>query len=109
MAEKYIKVTIVATIFLIALGGYTTSSGSGMGCSDVYPLCDSGWLPDFNKPEQFTEFAVGSERRSVSSKSWVEKRSTSDSFYSDAWEGLCGLPTFLSILPLGDTSILEEL
>ncbi len=56
MAEKYIKVTIVATIFLIALGGYTTSSGSGMGCSDVYPLCDSGWLPDFNNPEQFTEW-----------------------------------------------------
>jgi len=56
MAEKHLNVTIVATIFLIALGGYTTSSGSGMGCSDVYPLCDSGWLPDFNNAEQFTEW-----------------------------------------------------
>ena len=56
MANKHLKITIFATIFLIALGGYTTSSGSGMGCSDVYPLCDSGWLPDFNNPEQFTEW-----------------------------------------------------
>ncbi len=56
MVEKHLKVTIFATIFLIALGGYTTSSGSGMGCSDAYPLCDSGWLPNFNNPEQVTEW-----------------------------------------------------
>ena len=56
MIQKNLKITIFATIFLIALGAYTTASGSGMGCADVYPLCDSGWLPNFDNPEQVTEW-----------------------------------------------------
>tara|TARA_B100000029_G_scaffold508346_1_gene594991 strand:+ start:530 stop:1336 length:807 start_codon:yes stop_codon:yes gene_type:complete len=56
MIQRNLKITIYATIFLIALGAYTTASGSGMGCADVYPLCDSGWLPNFDNPEQVTEW-----------------------------------------------------
>ena len=41
--------TLVATLLLIVLGGYTRGSGSGFGCADRWPLCENGllggWLP----------------------------------------------------------------
>ena len=36
--------TLVATVALIALGGYTRGSGSGYGCEDRWPLCENGLL-----------------------------------------------------------------
>ena len=41
--------TLVATLLLIGVGGYTRGSGSGFGCADRWPLCENGllggWLP----------------------------------------------------------------
>jgi heme A synthase len=43
------RVTLGATITLIAVGGFTRGSGSGFGCADRWPLCEGGllggWLP----------------------------------------------------------------
>ena len=36
--------TLAATLFLIALGGFTRGSGSGYGCEDQWPLCQDGLL-----------------------------------------------------------------
>jgi cytochrome c oxidase assembly protein subunit 15 len=36
--------TLGATLFLIALGGFTRGSGSGYGCEDQWPLCQDGLL-----------------------------------------------------------------
>lgn len=41
--------TLLSTLLLIGLGGYTRGSGSGFGCADRWPLCENGllggWLP----------------------------------------------------------------
>jgi heme A synthase len=43
------RITLGATLVLIAVGGYTRGSGSGFGCADRWPLCEGGllggWLP----------------------------------------------------------------
>lgn len=36
--------TLVATVTLVALGGFTRGSGSGYGCADRWPLCEGGVL-----------------------------------------------------------------
>lgn len=38
-------VTAAATFALILLGVYTAATGSGLGCSAQWPLCDDGLLP----------------------------------------------------------------
>lgn len=35
---------LVATLLLVAVGGYTRGSGSGYGCADRWPLCHDGAL-----------------------------------------------------------------
>ncbi len=35
-------VTLVVTLFLVAVGGFTRGSGSGYGCADQWPLCENG-------------------------------------------------------------------
>lgn len=41
--------SLVATLLLIMVGGFTRGSGSGYGCADRWPLCENGllggWLP----------------------------------------------------------------
>lgn len=37
-------VTVIATIALVAVGGFTRGSGSGFGCADQWPLCRDGLL-----------------------------------------------------------------
>jgi len=37
-------VTLVATLLLVAFGGFTRGSGSGFGCADRWPLCQDGLL-----------------------------------------------------------------
>lgn len=43
------RLALVATLALVALGGFTRGSGSGYGCADRWPLCEDGllggWLP----------------------------------------------------------------
>ncbi len=36
------RFALVATLALVAIGGYTRGSGSGFGCSDRWPLCENG-------------------------------------------------------------------
>ncbi len=36
--------TLVATIVLVGVGGFTRGSGSGYGCEDRWPLCENGSL-----------------------------------------------------------------
>ena len=38
------RLTLVATLILVAVGGFTRGSGSGYGCSDRWPLCENGLL-----------------------------------------------------------------
>ncbi|MFV2039939.1 MAG: heme A synthase, partial [Acidimicrobiales bacterium] len=35
---------LVATLVLVAIGGFTRGSGSGYGCQDRWPLCENGLL-----------------------------------------------------------------
>lgn len=35
---------MIATLLLVALGGFTRGSGSGYGCEDRWPLCENGLL-----------------------------------------------------------------
>lgn len=37
-------VTVIATLALVAVGGFTRGSGSGFGCADRWPLCSGGLL-----------------------------------------------------------------
>jgi len=38
------KSSLIATLLLVAVGGFTRGSGSGYGCSDRWPLCEGGVL-----------------------------------------------------------------
>ena len=38
------KLTLIVTLFLVTLGGFTRGSGSGYGCADRWPLCEDGLL-----------------------------------------------------------------
>ncbi|MCZ7529008.1 MAG: COX15/CtaA family protein [Acidimicrobiia bacterium] len=42
--QKFAVATILATLLLVAFGGYTRGSGSGFGCADRWPLCEGGAL-----------------------------------------------------------------
>lgn len=44
-ARHVAYVTAGATFLLILLGVYTGATGSGLGCSAQWPLCDDGLLP----------------------------------------------------------------
>lgn len=38
------RLTLVLTLVLVTIGGYTRGSGSGYGCADRWPLCENGLL-----------------------------------------------------------------
>ena len=47
----------LSTYILILIGGYVTTSGSGLGCGDSWPLCSGSVFPNLNDPAQVIEFS----------------------------------------------------
>ena len=48
--------SVVSTYILILIGGYVTTSNSGLGCGESWPLCQGAVLPSFNDPAVLIEF-----------------------------------------------------
>ncbi|OLD55448.1 hypothetical protein AUI46_04670 [archaeon 13_1_40CM_2_52_13] len=47
--------SVVSTYILIVIGGYVTTSNSGLGCGESWPLCKGAVLPALNNPEVVIE------------------------------------------------------
>ncbi len=55
--EVFAYGSVVSTYILILLGGYVTTSTSGLGCGESWPLCENQVLPPLNDPHLVIEFA----------------------------------------------------
>jgi cytochrome c oxidase assembly protein subunit 15 len=42
--------SVVSTYVLIVIGGYVTTSNSGLGCGESWPLCKGAVFPSLNNP-----------------------------------------------------------
>ena len=49
--------SVVSTYILILIGGYVTTSNSGLGCGESWPLCNGAVLPVLNNSAQLIEFS----------------------------------------------------
>lgn len=49
--------SVVSTYILILLGGYVTTSNSGLGCGESWPLCNGQVLPSLADPKVLIEFS----------------------------------------------------
>ncbi len=49
--------SVVSTYILILIGGYVTTSNSGLGCGESWPLCNGTVLPSFSNAAQLIEFS----------------------------------------------------
>ena len=47
--------SVVSTYILIVIGGYVTTSNSGLGCGESWPLCRGAVFPSLNNPEIIIE------------------------------------------------------
>ena len=47
--------SVVSTYILIVIGGYVTTSNSGLGCGESWPLCQGALFPSLNNPEVVIE------------------------------------------------------
>jgi cytochrome c oxidase assembly protein subunit 15 len=47
--------SLVSTYILIVIGGYVTTSNSGLGCGESWPLCKGAVFPSLNNPEVVIE------------------------------------------------------
>jgi heme a synthase len=47
--------SVVSTYILIVIGGYVTTSNSGLGCGESWPLCRGAVFPSLNNPEVVIE------------------------------------------------------
>jgi cytochrome c oxidase assembly protein subunit 15 len=47
--------SVVSTYILIVIGGYVTTSNSGLGCGPSWPLCKGAVFPSLNNPEVVIE------------------------------------------------------
>ncbi len=47
--------SVVSTYILIVIGGYVTTSNSGLGCEESWPLCRGAVFPSLNNPEVVIE------------------------------------------------------
>ncbi len=49
--------SVVSTYILILIGGYVTTSNSGLGCGESWPSCNGAVLPSFSNAAQLIEFS----------------------------------------------------
>src|SRR2546428_8300490 len=47
--------SVFSTYILIVIGGYVTTSNSGLGCGESWPLCKGAVFPSLNNPEVIIE------------------------------------------------------
>ena len=47
--------SVVSTYILIVIGGYVTTSNSGLGCGESWPLCKGAVFSSLNNPEVVIE------------------------------------------------------
>jgi cytochrome c oxidase assembly protein subunit 15 len=47
--------SVISTYVLIVIGGYVTTSNSGLGCGESWPLCKGAVFPTLNNPEVVIE------------------------------------------------------
>ena len=47
--------SVVSTYILIVIGGYVTTSNSGLGCGESWPLCKGAVFPSLDNPEVVIE------------------------------------------------------
>ena len=47
--------SVVSTYVLIVIGGYVTTSNSGLGCGESWPLCKGAVFPSLDNPEVVIE------------------------------------------------------
>src|SRR6266849_2984847 len=47
--------SVLSTYILIVIGGYVTTSNSGLGCGESWPLCKNAVFPSLNNPEVVIE------------------------------------------------------
>ncbi len=47
--------SVISTYILIVIGGYVTTSNSGLGCGESWPLCNGAVFPSLNNPEVVIE------------------------------------------------------
>src|SRR5438552_8519136 len=47
--------SVVSTYILIVIGGYVTTSNSGLGCGESWPLCQGAVFPSLSNPEVVIE------------------------------------------------------
>jgi heme a synthase len=49
--------SVISTYVLIVIGGYVTTSNSGLGCGESWPLCQGAVFPSLNNPEVVIELS----------------------------------------------------
>jgi heme a synthase len=49
--------SVISTYMLILIGGYVTTSDSGLGCGESWPLCSGAVFPALNNSAQLIEFS----------------------------------------------------
>ncbi len=49
--------SVFSTYILIVIGGYVTTSNSGLGCGESWPLCKGAVFPSLNNPEVVIELS----------------------------------------------------
>ncbi len=47
--------SVISTYILIVIGGYVTTSNSGLGCGESWPLCQGAVFPSLKNPEVIIE------------------------------------------------------
>ena len=47
--------SVISTYVLIVIGGYVTTTNSGLGCGESWPLCKGAVVPSLNNPEVVIE------------------------------------------------------
>ena len=48
--------SVISTYILILIGGYVTTTNSGLGCGESWPLCSGAVFPSLNNVAQIIEF-----------------------------------------------------